>query len=228
MKRRRASSLLEVLFALSMLAMLSIVFYLVLDMSVRSFQRAIVRHNIQADTQRVSYRLTEDLRRTHFFTVSTIQARSSLNNFQRDAICLAAIKDWSDPNAIDPANNRPKWNRYILYYCVRQQGDEPITSLYRCSLAPSNPTDIGQFAFPSLNPSVHCKPDPALVPECESFSKLTDLLESFTTTAVENSQWRITFRLRQPGAVRQGKRTIDEVQETTIQIRPENTFPMYN
>lgn len=228
MKRIRASTLVEVLLAMSLLSMLSVVFFLILDMSVRSFQRAIVRHNIQADTQRISYRLTEDLRRSHFFTVSTIEARSSLNNYQRDAVCMAGVKDWTSPNAIDPATNRPKWDRYFLYYCVRQAGDEPVTSIYRCAIKPANPMDIGQFAFPSLNPSVHCKPNPKTVAEFESFTQLSELLESFAITSVENSQWRITFKLRQQGAVRQGKRTIDEVQETTIQIKPENTFPMYN
>ena len=228
MKRIRASTLVEVLLAMSLLSMLSVVFFLILDMSVRSFQRAIVRHNIQADTQRISYRLTEDLRRSHFFTVSTIEARSSQNNYQRDAVCMAGVKDWTSPNAIDPANNRPKWDRYFLYYCVRQAGDEPVTSIYRCAIKPANPMDIGQFAFPSLNPSVHCKPNPKTVAEFESFTQLSELLESFAITSVENSQWRITFKLRQQGAVRQGKRTIDEVQETTIQIKPENTFPMYN
>ena len=213
---------------MSMLSMLSVVFFLILDMSVRSFQRAIVRHNIQADTQRVAYRLTEDLRRSPFFTVSSIEARSSLDNYQRDAICMAGLKDWSSANALDPANSRPKWDRYLLYYCVRQAGDEPVTALYRCVVKPANPQDIGQFAFPSLNPSVHCKPNPKTVAEFESFTKLSDLVESFSTTSVDNSQCRITFILRQQGAIRQGKRTIDEVQETTIQIKPENTFPMYN
>lgn len=228
MKKTRASSLLELIFALGLLGMLSVVFFLILDMSLRSFQRAIVRHNIQADTQRIAYRLTEDLRRSHFLTVSTVEARSSQNNFQRDAICMAGVKDWTSASAIDPANNRPKWDRYFLYYCVRQAGDEPVTALYRCAIKPASAQEIGQFAFPSLNPSVHCKPNPETVAEFESFTRLSDLVESFTTTSVDNSQCRITFRLRQQGAVRQGKHSLDEVQETTIQIKPENTFPVYN
>ena len=228
MKGRRGSTLGELLMALGLLAMLSGVFWMIVDIGTRSFQRAIVRHNIQADTQRVAYRLTEDLRRSHFFTISTIETRSTLDHYQRDAICLAGVKDWTRPDAIDPANNRPKWDRYFLYYCVRQNGDEPVTSLYRCVIKPNSPNDMGQFSFPSLNPSVHCKPNPSTVAEFESFSKLTDLVESFATSSVDNSQMRVTFKLRQQGAIRQGKRTIDEVQETTIQIKPENTFPMYN
>lgn len=228
MKKQRASTVIEVLFALGLLGMLSVVFFLILDMSLRSFQRAIVRHNIQADTQRIAYRLTEDLRRSHFFTVSTIEARSSLDNHKRDAICMAGVKDWTSPTAIDPVTNRPKWDRYFFYYCVRQAGDEPVTSLYRCVIKPANAQDIGQFAFPSLNPSVHCRPNPKTVPEFESFSRLSELVESFSTSSVDNSQCRITFKLRQQGALRQGRRVLDEVQETTLQIKPENTFPMYN
>ena len=226
--RNRGNSLVELMLALGLLAMLSAVLYLIADLGIRSFQRAIVRHNIQADTQRVAYRLTEDLRRSHFFTVSTIEAQSSLGNYERDAICMAGIKDWTNPAALDPANNRPRWDRYFLYYCARQAGDEPVTSLYRCSVKPTNPNDMGQFAFPSLNPSVHCKPNPSTVAEFESFSKLSDLVESFSATSVENSQWRITVRLRQRGAIKRGGKSIDEVQETVIQIKPENTFPMYN
>lgn len=213
---------------MGLLALVSAVLYIIIDLGSRSFQRAVVRHNIQADTQRVAYRLTEDLRRTHFFTVSTIEAKSSQGNYQRDAICMAGVKDWANPAAIDPLTNRPKWDRYFLYYCVRQAGDEPVTSLYRCVILPKSTSEIGQFAFPSLNPSVHCKPNPSTVADFESFGKLSELVESLSATSTDNSQWRVSFKLRQRGAVRQGKRTIDEVQETVIQIKPENTFPMYN
>ncbi|MBS2035831.1 hypothetical protein JST97_12655 [bacterium] len=226
--KKRANTLAELLLAMGLLALLSGVLYLIIDLGIRSFQRSVVRHNIQADSQRVAYRLTEDLRRTHFFTVSLIETKSSKDNYQRDAICMAGVKDWTNPNAIDPVSNRPKWDRYFLYYCVRQAGDEPVTSIYRCVILPKSTNEIGQFAFPSLNPSVHCKPNPATVADFESFGKLSDLVESLSATSIDNSQWRIRLKLRQRGAVRQGKRTIDEVQETVIQIKPENTFPMYN
>ena len=225
--KRAGASLIEVLFALGMLAMLLLVFFMILDLSVRSFRNALVRHNIQSDTQRISYRLSEDLRRSHFFTISNIESRSSGGNFERHALCIAAVKDWSQPGAIDPITSRPKWDGYVLYYCQRKAGDEPVTKLFRCWLKPSDPNEIGQFAFPSLNPSIHCKPDPNTVPEIESFSMLSDIVESFYTTPIDNSQWQIRFTLRQLKARKLETKTVDEVMETTVQMRPENTFPVY-
>jgi len=213
--------------ALGLLGLLLITFFLILDLSIRAFQRSLVRHNIQADTQRISYRLAEDLRRTHFFTVSNVELKSFGGNFDRHTLCLAGIRDWSKASAIDAVTSRPRWERYILYYCRRQNGDEPVTRLFRCWLQPNNPSDMGNFAFPTLNPSVHCRPDPNSVAEIESFSLLSDIVENFHTIPLENSQWQVKFRLRQVRARKEATRWVDEVMETTIQVRPENTFPLY-
>ncbi len=226
-RNRAGSGLLEVVFALGLLALLIATFFSMLDLSVRSFQAALVKHNIQADTQRISYRLAEDLRCSHFFTISNIELRSNGGNFDRHTLCIAAVKDWAQPGAIDPGTSRPKWDRYVLYYCQRQNRDEPVTRLFRCWLKPANPQEMGQFAFPALNPSIHCKPDPSTVSEIESFSMLSELVESFTTVPTENSQWRVKFKLRQQRAQKRGNKSLDEVLETTVQIRPENTFPVY-
>lgn len=225
--RRGGSSLIEVIFALGVLALLTTTFFLILDLSVRGFQNALVRHNIQSDTQRISYRLSEDLRRSHYFTISNIELRSSGNKYDRHALCIAAVKDWSQPNAIDPITSRPRWDGYVLYYCQRKSGDEPVTRLFRCWLKPANPQELGQFAFPSLNPSIHCKPDPNNVSEIESFSMLSDIVESFSTVPGSNSQWQVKFKLRQRASRKLGTKTVDDVLETTVQMRPENTFPVY-
>jgi hypothetical protein len=225
--KRTGSSLIEVTFALGILAMLLITFFVIMDVSIRSFQNALVRHNIQSDTQRISYRLSEDLRRSHFFTVSNVELRSSGNKFDRHTLCIAAVRDWSQPGAIDPITSRPRWDGYVLYYCQRQSGDEPLTRLFRCWLKPANPSEVGQFAFPSLNPSIHCKPDPNSVAEIESFSMLSDLVEVFSSAPTSHSQWEVKFRLRQLRGRQLGTKRVDDVLETTIQMRPENTFPVY-
>ena len=223
----RGSSLLEVVLALGILGVLICTFFMIFDVSARSYQRALVKHNLQADTQRISYRLAEDLRRSHFFTISNVQLRSTGNNYDRDTLSIGGVKDWTLASAIDPLTSRPKWDGYVLYYCQRMTGDEPVTRLFRCWLKPANPREMGQFAFPSLNPSIHCKPDPTTVAEIVAFSTLSEIVESFSSQPTSNSQWQIRFKLRQLRARQLETKKLDEVLETTIQIRPENTFPVY-
>lgn len=224
--RPRGGTLIEVVMATGMLALLITVFFLILDLSIRSFQSAIVRHNIQADTQRISYRLAEDLKRSHYFTISRLSLRSNGNLFDRNALCIGAVRDWSAANAINSQDGRPNWNGYILYYLPVESGDEPVQRLYRCWISPP-PAQVGQFAFPALSSSVHCPVNPKTSSSIESFSLLSSIVEMFRVEEAENSQWRVTFRLRQQAAQRRGTRTLDEVLETTVQVRPENTFPIY-
>lgn len=224
--RQQGASLIELVVAVGMLALLLTVFFLILDLSIRSFQSAIVRHNIQADTQRISYRLSEDLKRSHYFTVSRLLLRSSGNLFDRNAICIGAVRNWSAADAINSQDGRPNWNGYILYYLPVEPGDEPVQRIYRCWISPP-PTQVGQFAFPALSSAVHCPINPKSSPNIESFSLLSKIVEMFRVEEGENSQWRVTFRLRQQAAQKRGARSIDEVLETTVQVRPENTFPIY-
>lgn len=224
--QQRGGTLIEVVMATGMLALLITVFFLILDLSIRSFQSAIVRHNIQADTQRISYRLSEDLKRSHYFTISRLLLRSSGDLFDRHAICIGAVKDWSAADAINNQDGRPNWNGYILYYLPVESGDEPVQRLYRCWISPPA-TQVGQFAFPALSSTTHCPIDPKTSSNIESFSLLSNIVEMFRVEEAENSQWRVSFRLRQRAAKKRGSRTMDEVLETTVQVRPENTFPIY-
>lgn len=212
--------------AMGLLAMLSAVFFVILNITLSSFRNAVVRHNLQSDTQRISYRLSEDLRRSHYFTISKLDRTSNSGAFQRDALCIGGVKDWSANTAIDPDTSRPSWDGYVLYYCPGEVGDEPVQRLYRCWLRPA-PTQVGQFAFPGLNPAVHCVPNPATCVDVEGFSLLSHMVESFQAEEAGNSQWRVSFRLRQQNAERRGNRSLDKVMDATIQLRPENTFPLY-
>jgi hypothetical protein len=213
---------------MGLLSLLVSTFFILLDISLRSFQQSILRHSLQADTQRISYRLTEDLRRSHFLTVSKLDLTSGgPAALQRDAICIAVVKDWSSPTAIDSNSGRPTWNRYALYYCRPKSDDEPVTELYRCLINPSDPNDMGQFAYPPLNPGLHCVNNPRTVSDFENINELSNLLERFEVTSSEDSQWRVTFCLRERRAKRTTRAYQDQILETTIQVRPENTFPVY-
>lgn len=221
--KRRGLSLLETVLGLGILIILLGAFFAMLTLATHTYRRAITRHNVQSDTQRIAFLLAEDLRRSHYLTVSKLPTRSWSGRFERNAICMAGVRDWSAADAIDPVTSRPKWNRYLLYYCVSQPDDEPVTRLYRCWVLPDHSDEMGQFAFPGLRANIHCRPDPSTCSEIESFNLLSSIVESFSVESAPNSQWQATFVLHQQGVRGQE----DQVVETTLSIRPENTFPVY-
>jgi hypothetical protein len=231
---RRGFSILELSVACCIfMGVLAIVFFF-FRYGTRAFVTANQRQGVQADALRIMDGLQADLKRTAGRSVLVLNDSSRVRsvdgvNVRRDAISLASLKDWSDPNNtenFDLAGSQPKWNRYWIYYASL---DADRGSLIRLKIDPTpppiSPVPLTISKFANL-----CKDNPALNNfdgATPAHSELSHNIYEFKLDRESNNSFRISLKLQEkrqltPGGVKaEGMETF----QLQMYVRPENTYP---
>lgn len=234
LRPRRGFSLLELAVACCMfLGVLSIVFFF-FRYGTRAFITASQRQGVQADALRVMDGLQADLKRTAGRSVLILNDNSRVHmvdgvNVHRDAISLASLKDWSDPNNtenFDLAGSQPRWNRYWVYYATV---DIDRASLIRLKVDPTpppiSPSPLTIAKFVNL-----CKDNTNL----NSFEGATPAQSQLCRNVYEfkldregNNSFRASLKLQEKRQLRPGSGAVSGMETFQLQmyVRPENTYP---
>lgn len=153
--KSRGFTLLELILATSMLALLIIALFEAFDYGAKAFQLATSKQDSQAALTRAYSSLRDDLRRSHFRSVSRLERVVSHEGaeYRRDGLCMAGLIDWEADTSFDEINGLPKWDSYILYYAT-QDG-----RLVRSKLELDRP-DYSPAPFADLEESTYLNDDP--------------------------------------------------------------------
>ena len=209
----RGFTLLEIILACAMLGLLTLAIFRSFDYGARAFKKATSRQDSQAALRSVYGLLRDDLRKSHFRTISTIE-RSTLvegRAYRRDGLCLASLRDWNAEESFDDINGLPKWDRYLLYYGTFEG------LLIRTTLDHDRP-DYSPAPFPDLDEGRYLKEDPQSNTGYQTGYRILsrDLLEFQGELHPSRDTVEIRCMLRH----RSGKQN-----EISLTVYPQNTWP---
>lgn len=216
MTRHRGFTILELLVASFVLALLVTGIFFSFDYGARSFRISTARQGIQGELTRAYDSLRHDLRRSHARTVTIVPRTVTVDGTprRRDGLCLGGLIDWNRPESFDAVNGLPRWDRYILYYATADG------QLVRSYLDPADP-DFSPVAYDPLDPNLHMKDDPASNGgEQTGYSVLSRSLLEFQADTVPFTD-RVTVRI----AVAETNGRSTEAADVTLDIAPQNTWP---
>ncbi|MBN9413992.1 hypothetical protein ABS71_13875 [bacterium SCN 62-11] len=117
---KRAFSLPELVLAMALFGLVSLLIFSMLLSGTRSFNIAMSRSTLQGELNRSLARLQGEVRRSSVSLVGLVQgADRQLGGQSRDGICLSALRDWRAPASYD-AQGTPLWDEFVLYYATMQ------------------------------------------------------------------------------------------------------------
>lgn len=230
--RSRGYSLIELLVACSLFLVVLAIVFLFFGFGTRAFQTASQRQGVQSDALRVLDGLQSDLKRSAGSSVTRVtrQRLVETQNVQRDAICFAALKDWSnihDSDNFDLLTAQPKWNRYWVYYATN---DSDLGQMIRLKVDPS-PPPVAPIPLPNVASLL--QNDPQTVSyngQRPDFSYLARNVLEFSVTVAGDYEYLIILRLRELAPPKPGGGTtrLHETYELRMGVHPENTYPPKN
>ncbi|MBI3928890.1 MAG: hypothetical protein HY319_25335 [Armatimonadetes bacterium] len=221
MRRGRAHTLIEVIVVVFVMGFVIFgVFSLFLGGS-RAYRRSILRTGLQGDSQRVAAVLEREVKLTHYASLGTESRVVNIPGglqVRRDALAMAALSDWSDPDKF-LGGVSPRWDRYVVLYATT----EPEGRLVCQVIDPdANPT---LQPYPGLASNI--RDDPAANDDVSSSRILSDRVLSFEVEKVDANQLldvRVRFRER-GGKAMLSEAVVDETHELVMSLRAWNTFP---
>jgi len=213
------------------LVVLAIVF-LFFGFGTRAFQTASQRQGVQSDALRVLDGLQSDLKRSAGSSVTWVSRQRLVDTqtVKRDAICFAALKDWSsihDSDNFDLLTAQPKWNRYWIYYATVNQ---EMGQMVRLKVDPS-PPPIAPIPLPNVVSLLQDDPQSNNYNgQRPDFSYLARNVLEFSVQEVSSYEYLIVLKLRElappkPGG---GPTRLHETYELRMGVHPENTYPPKN
>lgn len=117
---RRAFSLPELVLAIALFGLVSLLVFSMLLNGTRSFNIAMSRSTLQGELNRSLARIQGEVRRSSVSLVSLVQGPDrQLGLLSREGICLSALRDWRSPASYDPSGT-PLWDEFVLYYATMQ------------------------------------------------------------------------------------------------------------
>lgn len=216
LRKHKGFTLVELLISASILIFLVGAVFFAFAYGTRAFHQSNTKQNAQAEVTKLYLRLRQDLRQTHYRSVSSVVRTFTVpsGNVRRDALCMSGVRNWKDPNSFDEVNGLPKWDRYVLFY-GNQAG-----KLIRTNIDPSFP-DFSPAPLGELSELSHMSENPINnVAEQTSFSIISRSLESFIIELEPGRDMVLVRCLMKQGT---GRKT--ESVELKFDISPQNTWP---
>lgn len=147
---RRGATLLELMISTGVFSLLVICVFAVFRFGKEEWKLTLLRHSLQNDGRKALIQLETDLRRSSYFSTSTLNSGSESVvaegvTYPRHVLCFAGIDNWKESGSFDGTNNRPIWNVYHIYVATREGGDVPLSGEAKKSEIGMAMTGTGRF-----------------------------------------------------------------------------------
>ena len=231
MRRRSAFTLLDTLLSMSLLTLLSLAVFSVFEQGSSLLSLGNTRASLAAELRRVTTMVGRDLLVSSFYTVqegtpfTMVVPRNETSNMtvNRDSLSFATLSNPASPSSYDSVSGLANWDQYGVYLATREA---PDGKLFRFRVARPGTPDSNQTLFGAHNAVVDAFPGgPLLLPN--TTRSLTNRLVHFSVVinaADQQVELRIILR-GDAGRIQSGKKSLAELLETKIVVRPENTWP---
>ncbi|MBX3167254.1 MAG: hypothetical protein KF760_07570 [Candidatus Eremiobacteraeota bacterium] len=232
-RKRQAFSLAEALLCTGMLGLLLVTLFVVLNFGFQAFGVGTTRMGILGEIESLVARLRRDIESSTFSSIKiqndnsrrvTVSTSAGPRDEVRHILCMVGMSEWGQPQAFQPQDGAPEWNRYWLYH---SDLGVPKGSLYRLEIEPAN---VGSNRGSGWKNWTDYLTDYALTPPATGPLYTSQVLRTRRLTSqllgleVTRTTAAVTVRLRllwdgrkSPEA---GKRT--EVQEIYLRVPPRN------
>lgn len=229
MRRARGFSLLDTLLAMSLLTVLTMAIFSVFEQGSSLLSLGNARASLSAELRRVTTILGRDLLLSSFYTVQAsvpytmVVPRDETSNMtvRRDSLSFGCLANPAASSSYDPSSGLPMWDQYCIYTATRES---PNGKLFRFRVARGGTIDTSQPSLGNHQSVVDAFPSGALA---NTTRVLTSQLVHFSVVrnaADQEVEMRIILR-GQAGRIQSGRKSLAELLETKIVIRPENTWP---
>ncbi len=232
--RRRGFSILELVVAMSIFMILSVLIFSFFRYGTRSFYSANARNSLQSDALRVIEGLQLELGRSAHTSVRIVNDSSRQvdidgEQYQRDVISFVALEKWYDglnTAQYDPDTGAPLWNRYWVYYADRS----PEGKVYRLKVDP-DPPPLAAVRLPrdQFDDLYNDDPNSNLFSgKLPGYTMLAKNVEEFSVKKVTEGEFNISIKLKEKHQKRpseDGKVREFDFYEIQTNIRPHNSYP---
>ena len=224
-KSHRGFTITEALVTVMVFSFFLAVLFMTIAHGFRTFSVAVARSDVTTEARRLVLFLEGELRSSAYFSVAKEQR--TFRKLRRDGLCFVSMLDWSKSNSYDALEDRPNWDRYLLYYATP---DQPSGQLVRMALNPGDPAMVGSFPYEPFanNPSLYMDPVPVAYQGADltNLRVLASKVKSFQVELIPTTQEvEIRTVLRQNGIMsRKGDRTREGgTFELHYRVKPQNT-----
>ena len=191
----------------------------------RTFSVAVARSDVTTEARRLVLFLEGELKSSAYFSIAT--ERRTFRDLRRDGLCFVSMLDWSKKNSYNALEDRPNWDRYLVYYATPEL---PSGELVRMAVNPNDPAMVGSFPYEPFanNASFYMNPVPLAYkePDLANIRILASKVKSFEVELIPTTQ-EIEVRtiLRQNGIMsRRGDKTREGgTFELHYRVKPQNT-----
>lgn len=183
------------------------------------FQDTSTRQGSEMQLRAIKLLLQHDLELSDFWLTNKLK-RPLIGEGNRDALSTANLSDWNDNTKFDPSNDRPQWDRYVVWYATQ----EPTATLYRQVVEPGGVLTVANGNLSTSNLS---DLDPNSNANVIFSRRLSERVKDFNVNdRYENGTVTIRVHLQTDGLKRQNTmgKTQDNL-ELELTFQPRNTFP---
>ena len=113
--RNRGFTITEALVTILVFSFFLGVLFVTMSYGFRTFSVAVARSDVTTEARRLMLFMENELRSSAYFSVKTVK-RNVGGSLARDGLCFVSLLDWSRPDAYNATENRPDWDRYLIYY----------------------------------------------------------------------------------------------------------------
>lgn len=241
MKRSPGFSLIELVIAVGIFGILSILIFSFFRFGTRSFQAATNKQGLQLDALRAMESLQTELKRSNRASVTVLDGPSRTitapveGPVQRNGVSFLTLKNWQDktnPNNFDLESQAPLWNRYLVFYATKDE----IGQFIRVKADP-NPAPEGAIEMVQDDLDLLLRDDPSLNNFAGGTPPYTILTKNVLEFSAEEGKdglgkltgdYKFSLKLKQKkakGPVGPGPTRPFDYYEIEVVIKPENSYP---
>lgn len=219
MSRPKAGfSLLELLAAMAVLTLLLSLVFGSFIMATRCFYETSTRQSAETELRAIKVLLQRDLEGTSFWQVGSVSRPTAQG--QRDGLSLVTLDDWSNNLNFDGASERPRWNRYVVWYATQEQPGRLVRQVIQPSSIPI------PASYPNLGTNMNDIDPLANASVLGSRILSHNVLDFEVIPRLQNGSVRVRARLYRAGLKRALSNTqVEDTLEVTMTFRPRNTWP---
>lgn len=154
-RENTGASLLELVVALSIFALLSLAIFELFQLGTQNFALGVARNDLQLQARRCTALLNKELSRSSMESVGVVKAQVTVGGvvYARDALSFSTLDDWNDGGNFETVGGLPVWNRYLVFYATTAEplGEFAYSSIVPSTVPASEPWDNMGGTFPTVS-----------------------------------------------------------------------------